>query len=185
MSAARRPIDEQTTEVHVPTGLAHVATVSFLASRLAPTGAFFLALAGGVALARAGQRWGARQGYGASLAAMLQTVAIMGPAWINGPLTQALTAPMMGRLEARGVGPWAQGLACAVIRLVHNAVVSLVAIFILVGPKAYTGTYERVANVLSFLPQEGNAAYVLTAVGLVLWAAFASTVQVIVYRRGL
>src|SRR6266581_234853 len=41
-------------------GLAHVATVSFLASRASPAFGFWIALAGGVALARVGQRDGAR-----------------------------------------------------------------------------------------------------------------------------
>ena len=35
---------------------------------------------------------------------MLQTVAVMGPARINAPLTQALTAPMLGALHRRGTG---------------------------------------------------------------------------------
>ena len=60
-------------------GLAHVATVSFLASRASPAFGFWIALAGGVALARAGQRDGVRLGYGASLAATLQTIALIGP----------------------------------------------------------------------------------------------------------
>jgi hypothetical protein len=38
-----------------------------------------VALAGGVALARAAQQRGLKAGWGASLAAMLQTIAIMGP----------------------------------------------------------------------------------------------------------
>jgi hypothetical protein len=84
------------------TGLTHVATVSFLASRAAPSLPFFFALGGGMALARTAARCGARAGYGAALAAMLQTVAVMGPARINNPLTQAITAPAMGRLQARG-----------------------------------------------------------------------------------
>ena len=46
----------------------------------------------------AGPRWG----YGASIAAMLQTVAIIGPVRFGVPLTQALTAPLLGVLEARG-----------------------------------------------------------------------------------
>ena len=41
-------------------GLAHVATVSFLASRAAPSLQFFFALGGGIALARASLRGGAR-----------------------------------------------------------------------------------------------------------------------------
>jgi len=63
-----------------PTGLTHVATVSFLASRAAPSLQFFFALGGGIALARAARTRGARVGYGAALASMLQTVAVMGPA---------------------------------------------------------------------------------------------------------
>src|ERR671921_3032666 len=86
-------------------GLAHVATVSFLASRAAPSLQFFFALGGGMALARSAERSGARTGYGTALASMLQTVAVMGPARINAPLTQAITAPMMGRLQARGAHP--------------------------------------------------------------------------------
>src|SRR4051795_9705544 len=59
------------------TGLTHVATVSFLASRAAPSGQFWLALGGGMALARAAALRGAATGYGAAAAAMLQTVAVM------------------------------------------------------------------------------------------------------------
>ena len=49
-------------------GLAHVATVSFLASRAAPSLQFFFALGGGMALARSAQQRGARTGYGTALA---------------------------------------------------------------------------------------------------------------------
>ena len=62
---------------------------------------------GGVALARVAERRGARLGFGASVAAMLETVAIIGPARFGIPLTQAATAPMLGRLEARGWRPLA------------------------------------------------------------------------------
>ena len=102
-----------TTAPAVPSGPAHVAVVSFLAARAAPTGGFWIALAGGVALARVAQRRGARLGFGASIAAMLETVAIIGPARFGIPLTQAVTAPMLGRLEARG---WAAALADARLR---------------------------------------------------------------------
>ena len=44
---------------------------------------------------------------------MLETVAIIGPARFGVPLTQALTAPILGRLHARGVGFWPQLVACA------------------------------------------------------------------------
>ena len=43
-----------------------------------------------------------REGYGASLAAP-ETVAIMGPARFGVPFTQAVSAPMLGAMEARGV----------------------------------------------------------------------------------
>src|SRR5438093_8997882 len=85
-----------------PSGPAHVATVSFLASRVSPTAGFWIALSGGVALARTGARWGARWGYGAAIASMLETVAIMGPARFGVPFTQALTAPLLGTMEERG-----------------------------------------------------------------------------------
>jgi hypothetical protein len=166
-------------------GLAHVATVSFLASRVSPTAGFWIALAGGVALARTGARWGARWGYGAAIASMLETVAIMGPARFGVPFTQALTAPLLGALEARRATVTVQVLACAVIRLVQNAV--FVAFFALVlagGLDAYTDTYDSIARRLS-LPEGTTAALIATAAGLVIWAAFASTVQVLVYRRGL
>ena len=117
---------------------------------------------------------------------MLQTVAIMGPARFGVPFTQALTAPLLGRLEARGGRASAQMLACAAIRLVQTAV--FVAFFVLVlagGVDAYTDTYDSIARRLPLLPEGTEAALIATGVGLLVWAAFASTVQVLVYRRGL
>src|SRR5215218_3115955 len=132
-------------------GPAHVAVVSFLAARAAPTGGFWIALAGGVALARVAERRGARLGFGASAASMLETVAIIGPARFGVPLTQALTAPILGRLHARGVG-------------------------------AYAGTYDAIGRRVGI--EVGTAeAVVLTLASLLAWSAFASTVQVLVYRR--
>src|SRR3954470_30340 len=128
---------EKTTEP----GLAHVATVSFLASRVAPSLQFFFALGGGIALARSASRLGARIGYGTSLAAMLQTVAVMGPARINAPLTQAITAPMLGAMERRGAGTAPQVIACFAIRLAHYTVVTAALIWIILGGlDAYTGS---------------------------------------------
>jgi hypothetical protein len=170
----------------VPSGLGHVATASFLASRVSPTAGFWIALAGGVALARAGERHGARMGYGASIAAMLQTVAVMGPIRFGVPFTQALTAPLLGWLEARRRTVSAQILACAAIRLAQNAV--FVAFFVLVlagGIDAYADTYNSIARRLPLLPEGTSAALVATGLSLIGWAAFASTVQVLVYRRGL
>jgi hypothetical protein len=162
-----------------------VAVVSFLAARAAPSGGFWIALAGGVALARVAQQRGARLGFGASAAAMLETVAIIGPARFGIPLTQAVSAPMLGRLEARGWGVPAQVLACATVRILHNAVTTAFFIWVITGGlDAYAGTYDALGRRVGL--EVGTAdALVLTAAGLVAWAAFASTVQVLVYRRGL
>jgi hypothetical protein len=169
----------------VPSGPAHVAVVSFLAARAAPVGGFWIALAGGLALARTADRRGARLGFGASIAAMLETVAIIGPARIGIPFTQAATAPMLGRLEARGWRPLPQILACAAIRLIHNAATTAFFIWVITGGlDAYAGTYDAVGRRLGV--EVGTAdALLLTLASLLIWAAFASTVQVLVYRRGL
>src|SRR5918994_5945365 len=168
-----------------PSGPAHVAVVSFLAARAAPTGGFWIALAGGVALARVAERRGARLGYGASIAAMLETVAIIGPARFGIPLTQAATAPMLGRLEARGVAASLQVLACAALGLLHTTATTAFFIWVIAGGlEAYAGTYDALARRLGF--EVGTAdALAVTGAGLLAWAAFASVVQVLVYRRGL
>ena len=150
------------------TGLAHVATVSFLASRAAPSLQFFFALGGGIALARAAAQRGARTGYGAALASMLQTVAVMGPARINAPLTQAITAPMMGRLQARGARPLTEFLACLALRLVHYAVLLAAFIFVILGGlDEFTGSYETLTGWLGIVPQGATAALAVTAAGQV------------------
>jgi hypothetical protein len=166
-------------------GPAHVGVVSFLAARAAPTGGFWIALAGGVALARVAERRGARLGFGASAAAMLETVAIIGPARFGVPLTQALTAPILGRLHARGVGFGPQLAACGLIRLLHNAATTAFFIWVIAGGlDAYAGTYDAIGRRVGV--DVGTAdALVLTAASLLVWAVFASAVQVLVYRRGL
>jgi hypothetical protein len=166
-----------------PSGPAHVATVSFLASRAAPTGGFWVALAGGVALARVAQRRGMREGYGASIAATLESVAIMGPARFAVPFTQAITAPLLGRLEGAGVRPFPQWLVCSLMRLVNNAIATAFFIWV-TGLDAYTGTYENIGEKVG-LDIGTGVALGLTALGLLAWAGFASAVQVTVYRRGL
>jgi hypothetical protein len=166
-------------------GPAHVGVTSFLAARAAPTGGFWIALAGGVALARVAERRGARLGFGASAAAMLETVAIIGPARFGVPLTQALTAPMLGRLHARRVGFWPQLAACAGVRLLHNAATTAFFIWVIAGGlDAYAGTYDAIGRRVGV--EVGTAdAVALTVATLLAWAAFASTVQVLVYRHGL
>jgi hypothetical protein len=168
-----------------PAGPAHVAVVSFLAARAAPTGGFWIALAGGVALARVAVRRGARHGFGASIAAMLETVAIIGPARFGIPLTQAATAPLLGRLEVRGWSVVPQILVCAVIRILHNAATTAFFIWVITGGlDAYAGTYDAIGRRIGL--DVGTAdALTLTAAGLLVWGAFASTIQVLVYRRGL
>jgi hypothetical protein len=171
---------------HEAAGLAHVATVSFLASRAVPSSGFWVALAGGVALARAALRDGIRLGYGASVAATLQTIALIGPARLNVPLTQALTAPLIGSLERRSTPvPW-QVAACGLIRFAHVTLLSLFGVFVLAGGlDVYTRTYESLTRWTGFMPQGQTAALLLTAAAIVVWTVFASVVQVIVYRRGL
>ena len=167
-------------------GLAHVASLSFLASRATPSGAFWLALAGGVALARAGLRHGVRTGYAASVAAMVQTVAFVGPARLNGPLTQAITAPALGALERRGVGGAGQFLACSLGRLAHNALATAFFIWVILGGiDAYAGTYDELLGRLPLLPRGASGALLVTAATTVAWTVVASAVQVHVYRRGL
>ena len=165
-------------------GPAHVATVSFLASRAVPSGGFFVALAGGTALARVANRHGARQGYGASAAAVLETVAIMGPARFSVPFTQALTAPLLGRLEARGVAALVQVVACTVLRVMLNAIGVGFFIWVVGGLETYAGSYDAIAERFGFNVTE-RASVVVTLVGLLVWGVFASVVQVWVYRRGL
>jgi len=167
-------------------GLAHVATVSFLASRAIPSIGFWVALGGGVAVARAGARRGLRWGYGASIAAMLQTIALIGPARIGVPLTQALTAPLLGVLEARGATVAWQMLVCGTIRLFQNALTGAFVILVLTGGfDVYVDTYDSIAGWMPLLPEGQTAAIVAIIAGLVGWAVFASVVQVLVYRRGL
>ena len=117
---------------------------------------------------------------------MLQTVAVMGPARINAPLTQAITAPMMGRLQARGAHPALEFLACLALRLVHYAVLLAALIFVILGGiDEFTGSYETLTGWLGVVPQGAAAALAFTAVGQVLWAIFFSTIQVAAYRRAL
>jgi hypothetical protein len=166
-------------------GPAHVATVSFLASRAVPSGGFWVALAGGMSLARVAQRRGAREGYGASIAATLETVAIMGPARFGVPFTQALSAPLLGRMRARGSSFPAELLACLAIRMLTNAAGLAFFVWVIAGGlDAYAGTYDALARRVGLsLSEEGTL--IFSAGGLLVWGAFASWVQVGFYRRGL
>lgn len=167
-------------------GHAHIATASFLASRVTPTAGFAIALAGGLALARVGQRAGARIGYGASLAAMLQNCALIGPARSGIPLTQALSAPLLGRMQARGIGLAGRLAACTTIRAVNQLVAMAFYVLVIVGGvDPYTDAYDGLARHVPLLPEGRTAALLLSGASMLAWTLFASTVQVLVYERGL
>lgn len=167
-------------------GLAHVATISFVAARIAPPIGFGLSLTGGLALARAGQRAGLRQGYGAGLGTILETVAIVGPTRLGGAISQAITAPLLGRMDGDGVSPAWQVAACVLLRFAYNAMTTAFFIWVLAGGlPAYAGTYDSVFGNLPLLPSGPAAALIATSIGLLAWAGFASVTQVAVYRRGL
>jgi hypothetical protein len=179
-------VPAQDPPASTPTGLAHVATVSFLAARAAPSMQFWIALAGGIALARAAAREGVRIGYGASAAAMLQTTAVMGPARVNGPLTQALTAPLIGALHRRGTSVPVQVVACFAIRITHYAAITAALVWIVLGGvDAYAGSYDALTGWLGLLPEGKEGALIVTAVLNVGLAAFYSVTQVLVYRWAL
>ena len=116
---------------------------------------------------------------------MLETVAIMGPARFGVPLTQAVSAPLLGAMEGRGRSPAAQFAVAAAIRLLSNTVGIAFFVFVITGGlDAYSGTYENLAGRVGISLDE-TGTLVLTALGLVVWGVVASAVQVTVYRRGL
>jgi hypothetical protein len=168
-----------------PAGLAHVAAVSFLAARAAPTLAFWVALAGGAALARDADTRGLRGGYATSVAAMLQTVAIAGPLRFSAPLTQALSAPLLGAMHSRGRRPATLFAVCLAIRLVNYAVITAFTLFVLLGPRGYEGSYQALFGWLSFLPHGLTGALILTAINNLGFAIFFSAIQVGFYRHAL
>jgi hypothetical protein len=178
--------DQPPADAAAQAGLAHVASASFLASRVVPTGGYAVALAGGVAIARAAQVAGTRAGYGASLAAMLQTVAVLGPARLAVPLTQAIAAPLLGRMHRRGSPPAAQIGACAAIRAIDQLLMTVFYISIIAGGlEAYAATYDAIAGRIPGVPDGPTAAIVATVLVLLVWTVFASVVQVLVYRAAL
>ena len=165
-------------------GLSHVASCSFLASRLAPSLQFWAALGGGVALARAAARHGLRDGYGASLASLVQTVALIGPARINVPLTQALNAPTMGRLQEQGAPRAVRLGAGLAIRLAHYAVLNVLGVILIFGGlHEYVQTYDKIADGVRVLPNGTFWALFFTALVAVAFALFYTTIQLLVYER--
>ena len=157
-----------------PVGLAHVAAVSFLAARLAPSGAFWLALAGGAAVARESDLRGLRAGYAGSAAAMLQTVAMLGPLRLSAPLTQALSAPLLGSMHARGRRSLSMFAVCVAIRLALYAALTAFTVFVLLGPAGYTGSFDALLGWLPVLPDGLAGALLLTAIVNFVAAVFFS-----------
>jgi hypothetical protein len=174
------------TEPPEALGLAHVATAAFVGARIAPTAQFWLTLPGGLAIARAAQRLGISRGYGASLAATLQGVAILGPLRVTVPLTQAMSAPLLGGLQARGRGFVAQTLTCVTIRLAFYTALNALWVWLVLGSiNGLVRTYEATTGWLGILPQGRVAALALTFGWQLLWGVVLSVIQVAVYRRAL
>ncbi|MEA2171960.1 MAG: hypothetical protein QOF76_5260, partial [Solirubrobacteraceae bacterium] len=143
-------------------------------------------LGGGIALARTGERHGARAGYGASVAAIVQTVAQIGPARVNGPLTQAISAPLMGVMQGRGASRASRLAACLVLRMLHYALLTVIAVTIVVGGiDEYVATYDKVAGWLQILPTGKTAAIAFTIIGSLFYALVFSVLQTLVYERAL
>lgn len=181
------PRQEQTLppeETASLSGMANVASLTFLVARAVPLG-WIVAVAGGVPLARAGQRTGARAGYATAIASLVETMAIMGPARMGVPAPQAASAPLVGVMEGRGRSLASMALAGGVIRFVYYLITATVSIFVIVGIEAYTGSYERLADFLGFLPPGRTAALWLTVVFLLVWSLPAGLIQAWVIRRGL
>ena len=166
-------------------GLAHVAAVSFLAARVAPSGAFWLALAGGTAVAREADLRGVRAGYASSAAAMLQTVAMVGPLRLSAPLTQALSAPLLGGMHARGRRWLSMFVVCLAIRLAIYAALTSFTVLVLLGPAAYAGSFDALFGWLPLLPEGLAGALLITAIANLVSGVFFSTIQVGLYRRAL
>lgn len=175
--------DERTDE-RALAGLANVAALTFLAARAVP-GGFWVALLGGVPLARAAQRRGRSAGYAAALASLIETSALMGPARLGIAMPHAASAPALGSLYARGARFLWLALTGAAVRFAYYMVTTAFYVAVLIGLDAYVGTYERVRDVLAFLPSGQAAAVGATVLGLALWSAGAGVIQAWVLRRGL
>jgi hypothetical protein len=116
---------------------------------------------------------------------MLQTLAIVGPLRVSAPLTQALSAPLLGWMHARGRRAPSMFAACLAIRLALYAALTSFTLFVLLGPRGYKGSFEAVLGWLPLLPNGLAGALILTAIVNVASAVFFSGVQVGLYRRAL
>lgn len=164
--------------------LANVGALVFLAARAVP-GGFWLALAGGVPLARAGQRHGTRAGYATAGASLVETVAVMGPARLGIPLPHAASAPLLGALEARGAAYILLAATGALIRYGYYLATTALYIWVFVGIDAYVGAFQAVRGLFPVLPAGKAAALWAAVVGLAVWSGVAGLIQAWIVRRGL
>lgn len=164
--------------------MASVAALTFLAARAVPLG-WTVAVAGGLPLARAGERHGTRAGYATAAASLVETTAIMGPARMGIPIPHAASAPLLGVLHARRAGFLALATAGAVIRTAYYLASAAFSILVLIGLDAYLGTYERLRDFAGFLPAGRAAALWLTFAQIVAWSIGAGLIQAWALRRGL
>lgn len=164
--------------------MANVSALTFLVARAVPLG-WTVGVAGGVPLARAAQRHGARAGYATATASLVETMAIMGPARMGIPVPHAASAPLLGALERRRSSLLTLALAGAAVRTGYYALTSAFSIAVLIGLDAYLGSYERLRETLGFLPAGRAAALWLTFASLVAWSLGAGLIQAWVIRRGL
>ena len=164
--------------------MANVAALTFLAARAVPLG-WMVGVAGGLPLARAGQRHGGRAGYAAATASLVETMAIMGPARMGIPIPHAASAPWLGVLHARGRSLLVLALAGAVVRAGYYVATGAFSILVLIGLDAYVGSYEQLAEVITFLPAGQAAALWVTLIALMVWSVGAGLIQAWVVRRGL
>ena len=143
-------------------GLAHVAALAFVAARTVPGLGFPVSAGGGIALSRATEHLGLRRGLGASIAAVLEAIAILGPARLGAPLGQTVTAPAVGGIARHGGGPAAQLAACSLIRLAFNVVGTVFFIWVITGSvETYAGAYDSVLGRIPGVPEGVAAALVI------------------------
>ena len=116
---------------------------------------------------------------------MLQTVAIMGPLRVTIPLTQAVSAPLLGSMEARGRSTAAQFAVTFLIRVLQNAIGLLFYVLVIAGIEAYFASFSNILDLIPFVPDSDTAVLVGSALLFAGWSIGATLVQVLVYQRGL
>ncbi|MGI8726733.1 MAG: hypothetical protein ACR2K6_03530 [Solirubrobacterales bacterium] len=166
------------------TGLAHVASLAFVAARTMPGAGFPVAVGGGTAIARATEGLGFRRGLATGTAAVIESVAILGPARMSAPAGQLATAPVIGALAAAGRSQATQVAAAALTRTLFNLVGTAFFIFVIAGSvETFTGTYDGTFGRIPGAPQGTTAAFIGTGIALLGWSAAATWFQVAIYAR--